>query len=484
MTKRALRVAMIGSAFMGRAHSQAWRTAQHFFDLPLEPELALLVGRDAATTAERAGTLGWRRWSTDWREAVADPEIDLIDICTPGDTHAEIAIAALEAGKHVALREAARELRRRGRARWPRPPERRTRRGRDVDVRLQLPPHPRARARAAHASPMAGSGGSGTCARSTCRTGCADAELRRSTWRLDQEQGRFGRARRHRGAQHRHRAVAHRTVTSPRSSAHAPRTFVTRTARRDRGRCGLGGRGGDARCDAGRVTRSTTRWPSPRRSPAAGAAATFEADRAMATGQPQRATDIETRTASSGSGPFDFERHERVCEYFDGRGDDPDAEGFRTRPTVTDPTHPWTSNWWPTGARDRLRAPVHPPGGRARPRHRGRSARLAVLRRGPRRPTRTRRHRGERIRQITGDARGKAARMTARTALIVRGGWEGHQPVEATELFLPVPRAQRLRRPDRGVDRGLRRRRRDGRHRPRRAVRHDVADHRASRWRD
>ena len=58
MTKRALRVAMIGSAFMGRAHSQAWRTAPHFFDLPLEPELALLVGRDAETTAERAGTLG------------------------------------------------------------------------------------------------------------------------------------------------------------------------------------------------------------------------------------------------------------------------------------------------------------------------------------------------------------------------------------------------------------------------------------------
>jgi len=98
---RALRVAMIGHAFMGNAHSQAWRTAPHFFSLPLRPEMTVVVGRDADRAAEAAARLGWAESSTDWREVVARDDIDVIDICTPGDTHAEIAIAALEAGKHV-----------------------------------------------------------------------------------------------------------------------------------------------------------------------------------------------------------------------------------------------------------------------------------------------------------------------------------------------------------------------------------------------
>jgi predicted dehydrogenase len=102
MTPRTpLRVALIGTAFMGAAHSQAWRTAPRFFDLPREPELALLVGRSAETTAARATQLGWQDWSTNWRDAVTRDDIDVIDICSPGDTHVEIALAALAAGKHV-----------------------------------------------------------------------------------------------------------------------------------------------------------------------------------------------------------------------------------------------------------------------------------------------------------------------------------------------------------------------------------------------
>ena len=96
-----LRVAMVGVGFMGRAHSHAWRTAPRFFDLPLDPELTLLVGRDATRTEAAAATLGWDQTSVDWRDAVTRDDIDLVDICTPGDTHAEIAIAALDAGKHV-----------------------------------------------------------------------------------------------------------------------------------------------------------------------------------------------------------------------------------------------------------------------------------------------------------------------------------------------------------------------------------------------
>ncbi|WP_153546433.1 Gfo/Idh/MocA family protein [Streptomyces sp. RB17] len=92
---------MVGHAFMGNAHSQAWRTAPRFFDLLLRPDLAVLVGRDPDRSAHAADRLGWASAETDWRRVVERDDIGLVDICTPGDTHAEIAVAALEAGKHV-----------------------------------------------------------------------------------------------------------------------------------------------------------------------------------------------------------------------------------------------------------------------------------------------------------------------------------------------------------------------------------------------
>lgn len=96
-----LRIAMIGHGFMGAAHSQAWRVAPRFFDLPLQPELAVVVGRDAERTRAAADKWGWHESSTDWRAVIERDDIDLVDISTPGDTHAEIALAALAAGKHV-----------------------------------------------------------------------------------------------------------------------------------------------------------------------------------------------------------------------------------------------------------------------------------------------------------------------------------------------------------------------------------------------
>jgi predicted dehydrogenase len=86
---------------MGAAHSQAWRTAPHFFDLPLRPALTVLAGRNQAAVTEAAAKLGWSSTETDWRRVLERDDVDLVDVCTPGDTHAEIAIAALEAGKHV-----------------------------------------------------------------------------------------------------------------------------------------------------------------------------------------------------------------------------------------------------------------------------------------------------------------------------------------------------------------------------------------------
>ncbi|MEL5957765.1 Gfo/Idh/MocA family oxidoreductase [Streptomyces sp. CLV115] len=96
-----LGVGMVGYAFMGAAHSQGWRTAGHVFDLPMKPALAAVCGRDRAAVDAAAARLGWAAAETDWRALIARDDVQLVDICTPGDSHAEIAIAALEAGKHV-----------------------------------------------------------------------------------------------------------------------------------------------------------------------------------------------------------------------------------------------------------------------------------------------------------------------------------------------------------------------------------------------
>jgi predicted dehydrogenase len=99
--KTKLRVGMIGYSFMGRAHSNAWRQAPIFFDLPAVIELNTICGRTAHQLERAAGQLGWRKIASDWRTVVSDPEIDIVDITTPNDTHAEIAIEAARHGKSV-----------------------------------------------------------------------------------------------------------------------------------------------------------------------------------------------------------------------------------------------------------------------------------------------------------------------------------------------------------------------------------------------
>lgn len=98
----AVRVALIGTKFMGRAHSNAWLNVAKFFDLGREVEMYAVCGRDKTDTPRFAQRWGWRNALTDWRELLADERINLIDVGTPNDVHAEQSIAALEAGKHVA----------------------------------------------------------------------------------------------------------------------------------------------------------------------------------------------------------------------------------------------------------------------------------------------------------------------------------------------------------------------------------------------
>lgn len=92
---------MIGYRFMGKAHSNAWRQAPHFFPLKADLEMSTICGRDPAALEAARSQLGWKKASTDWREVIASPDIDIVDINTPNDSHAEIAIAAAQAGKHI-----------------------------------------------------------------------------------------------------------------------------------------------------------------------------------------------------------------------------------------------------------------------------------------------------------------------------------------------------------------------------------------------
>jgi predicted dehydrogenase len=97
-----INVALLGSKFMGRAHSNAWLNVAKFFpDVPL-PVMHTVAGRNAAELQAFAKQWGWANSSTDWKAVVQSDDISLVDIGTPNDVHAEQAIAALEAGKHVA----------------------------------------------------------------------------------------------------------------------------------------------------------------------------------------------------------------------------------------------------------------------------------------------------------------------------------------------------------------------------------------------
>ena len=100
---KSLNVAMIGYGFMGKAHSNAYRKVGSFFPhLEHRPNLKCLCARDAAKAAAFAETWGYESVETDWRKVIERDDIDLVDICSPNDSHLEIAVAAAKAGKMVA----------------------------------------------------------------------------------------------------------------------------------------------------------------------------------------------------------------------------------------------------------------------------------------------------------------------------------------------------------------------------------------------
>jgi len=101
MPGKKLNVALIGTKFMGKAHSHAWSSAAKFFDLPAEPVLKVAVGRDEASLRSFADRWGWEEIATDWQQVISRDDIDIVDIATPTALHCEMALAAARAGKQI-----------------------------------------------------------------------------------------------------------------------------------------------------------------------------------------------------------------------------------------------------------------------------------------------------------------------------------------------------------------------------------------------
>lgn len=101
MAKKPLNIGIVGYGFMGRTHANAYTQAPNFFDLPLTPVLKAVCGRDGAKVKAYADNWGFESTESDWRALIDRKDIDAIDICTPNDSHAEIAIAAAKAGKMI-----------------------------------------------------------------------------------------------------------------------------------------------------------------------------------------------------------------------------------------------------------------------------------------------------------------------------------------------------------------------------------------------
>ena len=323
---------MIGHGFMGAAHSQGWRVAPRFFDLPAEPVMQVIAGRSAESTAAAAAKFGWNETSTDWREVIARDDIDVVDIVTPGDTHAEIAIAALEAGKHVlcekplansvaeaeamhdaAERAAARGIRSMVGFTYRRVPA--TTFARDLVAAGRLGEIRQVRAE-------------------YLQDWLTDAEAP-LTWRLKKEHAGSG-ALGDIGA-HAIDLVEYITGQSVESVSGILETLVKERPTLGAG-SGLSGTAGEGR---GEVTVDDLALFTGRLS--AGALASFEATR-FRTGR-KNALRIEI-SGSLGAIAFDLERLNEL-EYYDATQDGLEL-GFR-RILVTEHDHPYLDVWWPTG---------------------------------------------------------------------------------------------------------------------------------------
>ncbi|MHB1234671.1 MAG: Gfo/Idh/MocA family protein [Microbacteriaceae bacterium] len=331
-----LRIGMVGYSFMGAVHSHAWRSAPRFFDLPLRPELTALAGRDRQAAGAAADRMGWASVETDWRRLVERDDIDLIDICSPGNTHPEIAVAALQAGKHVLCEKPlANTL-----------AEAQTM----ADAAAAAAEHGvfamcgftyRRTPAIALAKQFIEEGRIGTVrqVRAQYLQDWLADENAPLTWRLDKEQAGSGAL----GDIGAHIVDAAQFVTGLTVTGVSGllETFVKERPRVG-ALVGLGGRAESATAaDKGPVTVDDAALFTARFE--GGAIGIFEATR-FATGR-KNAMRLEV-SGSLGALSFDFEEM-NVLHLFDGT-DDIRTQGFR-RILVTEPEHPYAGHWWPAG---------------------------------------------------------------------------------------------------------------------------------------
>jgi predicted dehydrogenase len=327
-----LGVGMVGYAFMGAAHSHAWRTVGRVFDLPLDVRMAVLCGRNRQAAESAAAKLGWDSVETDWKAMLARDDVHLVDICTPGSSHADIATAALEAGKHVlcekplantvpearAMVEAARSAAAAGIRsmvgfNYRRVPAVTLARQYVADGRVGTVRHVRAQ---------------------YLQDWIVDPEFP-LVWRLRAEEAGSGAL----GDIGAHIVDLTQFVTGQRlTGVNAMlETFVTQRPLPSAS-SGLSASGGT---EVGDVTVDDAAVFFGRLD--GGALASYEATR-FATGR-KNSIRMEVN-GSAGSLAFDLERLNEL-EFYDGTGD-PADEGFR-RILVTEPTHPYLAAWWPPG---------------------------------------------------------------------------------------------------------------------------------------
>ncbi len=330
-----LGVGMVGYAFMGAAHSQAWRTAPRFFDLPRTPEMRVLAGRDAAAVKAAAERLGWEGTAGSWAELVERDDVDLVDICSPGHTHVEIALAALAAGKHVLcekpLANSVAEAEEMAQA-----AERAAEHGVLAMVGFTYRRVPAVQL----ARRLVEQGRIGTVRHVRAQylqDWIADAEAPLS-WRLDKQQAGSGAL----GDIGSHIVDLAQFITGERLTGVSAvlETFVHERplAAAVPGSGGLGGQAGAGR---GPVTVDDAAVFLARLS--GGGIGVFEATR-FAHGR-KNAIRLEVN-GSLGSLAFDFEDM-NLLHFYDAQ-QDPATAGFR-RIVVTEPEHPYIAHWWPAG---------------------------------------------------------------------------------------------------------------------------------------
>lgn len=327
-----LGVGMVGYAFMGAAHSQAWRSAGRFFDLPLAPQMVALCGRNTDAVAAAATKLGWASLETDWKQLIRRDDIDLIDVCTPGESHAEIAIAALEAGKHVFCEKPLANTVSEAQA-MVAAAEQASAKG----VRSMVAFNYRRVPALALAKRLVEQGRLGTIRHVRAvylQDWIVDPEFP-LVWRLQKDKAGSGAL----GDIGSHIVDLAQYITGDRLTRVSG---VTETFIKERplpeASSGLSASSGAAR---GEVTVDDAALFHGRF--AEGAVASFEATR-FASGR-KNAMRIEVN-GSAGSLAFDFESMNELSFY--DNTEDADTAGFR-RILVTEPTHPYVGAWWPPG---------------------------------------------------------------------------------------------------------------------------------------